>query len=114
MTLSSYKRHSVHALYQYSSISWYQIVRTLELPRTTIRYILNRGLTSEPEFIPEIQDPISPNTSQCIYELVRCSLTSRRKTWRAVVAELSLDTSKKIRYWARSRDMKRYKAVKKT
>jgi IS30 family transposase len=93
MTLSSYKRHSIHCLHQYSLLSKRQIATTLDLPRTTVKETLDRGLTLErPGFIPKIQDPFSPNTSQRIYDLVRRSLTSRRKTWQAVVTELSLDT----------------------
>jgi hypothetical protein len=64
-----------------------------------VKETLDRGFTLErPGFIPEIQDPFSPNTSQRIYDLVRRSLTSRRKTGQAVATELSLDISiKKMR-----------------
>jgi DNA-directed RNA polymerase specialized sigma24 family protein len=55
MTLSSYKRHSIHCLHQYGLLLKRQIATTLDLPRTTVKETLDRGLTLErPGFIPEI------------------------------------------------------------
>jgi hypothetical protein len=63
MTLSTYKDYLIYALYQYTDYSIYQIADILQIPCTTVRRVLDRGITPEPVgFIMLDQDLFTPTT----------------------------------------------------
>lgn len=112
MAIPTSQRQSVYALSQHTDMSIHQISKALDIPRSTIRNILDRGPT--PDLEDGLQDPFTPETSQRVYDFVRHSPASRRKSWKTVATKLGLNcTRQTMNKQAKTQDLKRCKAVKK-
>ena len=72
------------------------MVDVLQILRTTLRCVLDRGITPEPVGGLILDPgPFTLDTSRRLYDLVRRSASSCCKSWTTVAAELGLSASRK-------------------